>query len=265
MKETAVHKKFFRAARRLILRRIAHLGQNQSLWNDLNRILIIAPHPDDEVFGCGGLVSRLIGDGKSIDVLFLSNGAASHNGCCAITEKDVGTMRRRLAVSSNEILHVTPGHLHFLEEKDGKLPQKGQQGFTSLSINISKLLKIIKPEAVFCPHPFEGWADHIAAAELTCAAITILPAPPHLYYYCVWFWFSMPLKKAFSIDWRKARLLDISEQVPLKQKAMNIYINALAPCGNPWIGRLPSEFLRTFDWNKELFFEANLPVLSKSD
>lgn len=38
------------------------------------RILIIAPHPDDEVLGCSGLIQRSLKEGKAIDVVILSGG-----------------------------------------------------------------------------------------------------------------------------------------------------------------------------------------------
>lgn len=36
------------------------------------RVLIIAPHPDDEAIGCGGLISRVIRDGGEVFVLWLT-------------------------------------------------------------------------------------------------------------------------------------------------------------------------------------------------
>lgn len=38
------------------------------------RIMIISPHPDDEVFGCGGLVSRCVAVGNYPHVAILSGG-----------------------------------------------------------------------------------------------------------------------------------------------------------------------------------------------
>ena len=41
------------------------------------KILIVAPHPDDETLGCGGTVSRLVKDGYEASVLFLTDGESS--------------------------------------------------------------------------------------------------------------------------------------------------------------------------------------------
>lgn len=41
-------------------------------------VLILAPHPDDEVFGCGGFIHRLKQDSARVYVLFITNGTTEH-------------------------------------------------------------------------------------------------------------------------------------------------------------------------------------------
>ena len=53
-----------------------------------DRVLIVAPHPDDEVLGCAGLVQRLLSTGWQVDVVILSGGGRSHAGCCDIDETE---------------------------------------------------------------------------------------------------------------------------------------------------------------------------------
>ena len=44
-----------------------------------NKILIIAAHPDDEILGCGGTVSRLISEGAEVYTLILGEGVTSRS------------------------------------------------------------------------------------------------------------------------------------------------------------------------------------------
>jgi len=222
------------------------------------RILIVAPHPDDETFGMGGFIAKQKSIGCEIKVIFLTSGGASHQGCCSLTTDEITHEREALALIALEVLGCDKQAAEFFRLPDGNLLRPYHEGFTNVSCRLYKILEEWKPDHIFCPHPFEGWPDHVASEELTRAALDLLPQKrPRLYYYCVWFWYCMPLHHTWRIDWRQARILDISEQSTLKQKAINMYLKAFAPCGNPWIGILQPEFLRAFNWDKELFFEVD--------
>lgn len=263
---TITPRQIWQILRRGILKSIAGIA-GQEFRISSGNVLIVAPHPDDEVLGCGGLIAELTAKGKKVNVLFLTNGSASHKDCCTASEDEIGSQRRHLALKANGILGIPKENLTFLDGVDGKLPRKGQSGFKEMAHKLGGIIKDKAPNTIFCPHPLEGWSDHVAASELTIAAMEqVAPEKnPQLYYYCVWFWYSLPLKKALGIDWKNARVLDIKDQFSIKQKAISLYTSSFAPCGQPWAGKLPKEFLRAFDWQKELFFVANIQSLSKSN
>ena len=221
--------------------------------------LILAPHPDDEVFGCGGLLSLCAEQEKSVEIVFLTNGDASHKMCCDEPPDEVGFQRRNLAVRADQMADVLPVNLHFFGIKDGRIPGKGHAEFTVIAEKIATIIKQSAPVAVFCPHPFDSWADHVSTSELTSAAISMLPVNlrPDIYYYCIWFWLNFPLHRAWRIKWQNARILDITGQLNRKKQVMRFYQDALAPCGSPWIGNLPEELLHVFTWPKEIYFKAD--------
>src|SRR5260370_7517855 len=41
-----------------------------------NRVVVFAPHPDDEVLGCGGALADLLDRGAHLDVVLVTDGAA---------------------------------------------------------------------------------------------------------------------------------------------------------------------------------------------
>ncbi len=43
-----------------------------------SRALVLAPHPDDELLGCGGLIRLLAAEGRDVQVLAVTDGGASH-------------------------------------------------------------------------------------------------------------------------------------------------------------------------------------------
>lgn len=75
-------------------------------------LLIIAPHPDDEVIGCAGLIQRSLNKGNDVYVIILTGGEASHNGCCGITSQELITARRGLAININRKLGI-PTKIYF--------------------------------------------------------------------------------------------------------------------------------------------------------
>jgi LmbE family N-acetylglucosaminyl deacetylase len=44
---------------------------------ELNRVLVVAAHPDDEVLGCGGTIARHADAGDQVQVLIVAEGATS--------------------------------------------------------------------------------------------------------------------------------------------------------------------------------------------
>ena len=247
-------KSYFRLARQFLFMMLARKSASDNSFT--RKIVVIAPHPDDEVLGCGGLIAQAARKGVNVKVIVLSGGGAAHDNCCGISGEDVKRERRKLTTESLRNLGLRSDKITFLDWEDGKLPLHDHPDFGSKADELSKLLAQLKLVDVFCPHPFEGWPDHVAAQEITREAIKRSDGKTTLYYYCVWFWVSMPLRKGLMCDWRNAVALDISDVYAQKQKAINEYMRPCAPCGNPWSGVLPEELIKAFQWKKELFFKA---------
>ena len=73
------------------------------------RVLVLAPHADDEVFGCGGLLHQLAEQKASIEVLILSDGAGGIEGTPDDSQEpcDVPGAAERRARGAEEIAPST--------------------------------------------------------------------------------------------------------------------------------------------------------------
>lgn len=224
--------------------------------------LIIAPHPDDETFGTGGLIAQASapGDGSqgdcTVDVVFLTSGEGSHRGCCAIVPSQLAARREAEALSATRLLGVASERVHFLRWEDGKLPHPGQEGFPKAQASLARLIASVAPAQIFVTHPMEGWSDHLAASELAEAAIQANGSRVELYHYCVWLYYSLPLARVPSLRWRDCVRLDIRNQLSAKRAAIRSYLEDRAPCGSAYCGILPRPFLKAFEWEYELYFRA---------
>ena len=66
----------------------------------MTRLLVFAPHPDDEILGCAGLMQRLVREGLAVHVVVVTDGAAG--GIAAIREQECAAGLACLGVNSFE-------------------------------------------------------------------------------------------------------------------------------------------------------------------
>ena len=58
-----------------------------------SRAVIIAPHPDDEVLGCGGIMQLLAAAGRPLQLISVTDGSASHPGSQRWTVERLSVVR----------------------------------------------------------------------------------------------------------------------------------------------------------------------------
>ena len=210
-------------------------------------IAILAPHPDDEVLGCAGLIQRYK---EKAHVIILTRGSGSHKGCCKEPEETIKAERRKLAIKINTQLGLPKENLHVLDYTDGYIKEGNEIEFNKLT----ELISQIRPRAIFFPkQDGEGWPDHIEAGNIVKKICQELSINPVMYEYCVWFWYY----NVWRIDWKKAFILKLTnEEYKKKIQAIDDYTLPEAPCGKPWSGVLPQILINATKWNKELYFRS---------
>jgi len=212
----------------------------------MNRVLIISPHPDDEVFGCGGLIDKLNVLNKQVYVIILSKGEAipTEN---KITANDVVEARARLTDEVFSSLKVES--INRLDFPDGNF-----EGATANQIaTLRNLIDLINPDTLFLPHYLEGSPDHVYASrkikELTDGMSNIAR-----FYFSVWLWHHPPISKVFRLKYNHAFLLPIN--TTMKTKLVRLYSEAKSSEGIYYSGLLPKQFLKSIQWKNELFFSV---------
>jgi len=117
--------------------------------------LVLAPHFDDEVLGCGGLLAQLTAAGATVRVLFLTDGGGGRE---AVADRDGYRLRRRQeALAAAAVLGIAG--CDFLDLPDGALAQHLAQAVDG----VQEALLGQQPELLLCPSPLEVTADHRAA------------------------------------------------------------------------------------------------------
>lgn len=117
--------------------------------------LVIAPHYDDEVLGCGGLVMQLIAAGAAVRALFLTDGGG---GVEEVGDRDAYRARRRAEAAAVAERLGLAGAEH-IAIPDGELARRLEPAAAA----IGRALVAFRPELLLVPAPTEASADHRAA------------------------------------------------------------------------------------------------------
>lgn len=137
--------------------------------------LIIAPHPDDEVFGCGGLMHRLKSNGGKVYVLYITVGTTRD-----FSPQGVSTAQERLENirQVSEYLRVDgyavamPGDNYHL--KLDAVPQKDL--IHAIERGGEVCLEELRPDIVLAPSNSDYNQDHRAVSQAAISAVR--PASP---------------------------------------------------------------------------------------
>ena len=133
------------------------------------KLLVIAAHPDDEVYGCGGFINKIKTAGGKVFVLFLTNGTTkdfSPRGKSLETEraKEIEDVAKFLKYDGYKI--AFPGDGYHL--KLDQVPQKDLIHEIERGERIS--LETLKPDIVAFHSKGDYNQDHAAVARAAFAA-----------------------------------------------------------------------------------------------
>ncbi len=120
-------------------------------------VLVLAPHVDDEVFGCGGAILDYVRRGKRVSVVYLTDGGKRGKGesRAAIAEE-----RRQEAFRVADECALPREDLHFLSGRDGEL-------ITSpIEEELRKVFETVQPDVLFLPLAFDTHVDHHATGTI---------------------------------------------------------------------------------------------------
>lgn len=184
------------------------------------RLLVIAPHPDDEVIGCGALIKKIKDAGGKVYVLFLTVGDTadfSQKG------KSKGNERIREIEKVAKFLKFDAWHLAFFGNKFHlQLDLLGQKKLMDVIERESPVaLEKIKPTIVAFPSVSSYNQDHRVAASAAHAACR--PAPK-VHKHFVPFVISY---EEVADEWSLTTNVDINTYIALTKTEIDAKMNAL--------------------------------------
>jgi N-acetylglucosamine malate deacetylase 1 len=185
---------------------------------DGRRVLVLAPHMDDEAAGCGGTICLHVRAGAAVTVAYLTDGRLGQRGFWdgsipadrwPAAQAALVDCRRQEARAAAAVLGV--GELLFLEQPDGELAAS-----PACVSRLAELLGRLRPEIVYLPFPADRQRDHVATARIFAQAV----APGH------------GVREVFAYEaWTPIYpncMIDISNVADVKREALRCFASQIA-------------------------------------
>lgn len=169
------------------------------------KVLVFAPHPDDETLGCGGTLALLQRNNCAIKVVFVTDGSGG-----SLPEESV-EIRRREAMAALSTLGINDWL--FLDEPDGNFrshPKFEQQAL--------EIMRQFQPDWLFVPSILDYHRDHVAIGQALVSIWQVHKTAKQLFFYEIW----SPVPAT--------HMVDITSVIDLKQQAIRQYQLPLAHC-----------------------------------
>lgn len=203
--------------------------------------LVVAPHPDDEVLGCGGTILAKKALGARIGIVYVSDGSASH--ASHMDPAELADRRKTEAKEASSRLGVADEDLFFLGIRDGGVRQADEAS----RLGFAEILETFRPEQIFTPYHADGVADHEDTTALVAASVQESSSRPEILEYPIWFWHHWPwtvgrVRDRFPRWLRRARqsrrsmsrlrrdfrcVVDISDHLEGKKRALEAHASQM--------------------------------------
>ena len=130
------------------------------------QILVFAPHPGDETFGCGGTIAKALTEGFEVSVIVITDGRYLFSEMLGVesnpTPLEVMQMRKEETKKACTVLGMKQEDVLFLNFEDGTLQTYMQE----VSEHIVQILKSKSPTQVFYTYEKDVNPDHQVTSHI---------------------------------------------------------------------------------------------------
>jgi LmbE family N-acetylglucosaminyl deacetylase len=200
-----------------------HLGRSEAEWElrnlrntlaplqelDARRLIVVAPHPDDEVLGAGGLIQFALSSQIPIEIIAVTDGESSHPHSKASRTMDLASERRRESHLALQRLGWEEPVISHLHVPDGHVTRRRAQ----LDERLSSCVR--SGDLVAAPWRHDGHPDHDACGESAFAIGRETGA--QILGYLVWTWHWADPDSS-EIPWTSCRRLDLSRHASARKR-----------------------------------------------
>ena len=202
-----------------------------ALFGDAQRLVVVSPHPDDEVLGCGGMLQLLAAADRPVQLISVTDGCASHPGSERWPVERLSVIRPQESAEALRRLGMPMHQLKWLRGGFADTQVAAQE--STLSDFIERYLR--PGDVVFTTWREDGHCDHEAVGRASADAARRVGASCHELPVWTWHWAT---PEDAVVPWQRARkILLTPEQVARKRHAVHAFASQLE--GDPAAGLAP--------------------------
>ena len=179
--------------------------------------VVVAPHPDDEILGVGGILALSAG----VDVIAVTDGEASHPDSTVYGPSELARLRRKETSVALNRLGQGSARVHRLGQPDGGIDED----------DVAEALEAHLSEGRWCLATWrhDGHPDHERVGRAAARACAVTGA--RLIEYPIWAWHWAGPGDA-RIPWDRARLVALPPAVlRAKESAIGAFRTQVEPLG----------------------------------
>ena len=222
------------------------------------KILIIAPHMDDEILACGGTMA-LLPDKKRIHLIYATDGTKSPSPIVPWRDAigpDLGQIRIKESQAALQLLGIPCANAHFL-----RLPEAELQRYKAdLRRFLVELIEQIQPAYIFIPFRYDRHPDHLAINHVITAVHSQSHWQSQLIEYFVYYrWRLLPARDVRRyINPNHLLEVDTTKVINQKRSALDCFRSQTTHF-YPWQTRpiLTSLLLEEVSQTPELFLQSS--------
>jgi LmbE family N-acetylglucosaminyl deacetylase len=128
----------------------------------MGSVIVVAPHADDEVLGCGATIAKHVSRGDSVRVIVMTDAS---QGAPELYSSDMVKSVREEAAEAHAILGV-----HDVIFFDFPAPALNAYPEYRMSLSLAKAFGDFEPNAIYLPHPGDLHQDHAAVYRAALVA-----------------------------------------------------------------------------------------------
>ncbi|WP_374307610.1 PIG-L deacetylase family protein [Methylocella sp.] len=215
-------------------------------------VVVVAPHPDDESLGCGGLVALARAQGRPVRIVVVTDGCGSHPNSRNHPPARLRALREAETLEAAAALGLSRAAVAFLRLPDTKAPRRGAAA-EQAARRIEACARRIGATALLVTWGFDPHCDHQAAFAIAAAAAKRLRGVA-LLAYPIW-GFSLADDAAVGVAPRGFRL-DVTASFWRKRRAIAAHRSQTTAMvdNDPPVVILPPDTLARFHKPFETFF-----------